>query len=180
MRKKVEMTNAEVLNLFNVVSSLNVQGKAKFAFALAKTRQYLKPAVAKIEETRSKFLGSEKYQEYIKRQQSLLKVFAVNADGTPCTRQDQEGRINRTVPLAKQGEFLAASESLTAEYQTELDAINKKNEEFIAVLNDKVEVEIYQIPLAQVPDTQIPQDAFNILYVLILEDEAEAKGEAKP
>ncbi len=179
MRKKVEMTNAEALNLFNVVSTLRVQGKAKFSFALAKTKQYLKPVVEAVEDARKQFMGDKRYQEYIDKQQNLLKTYAVNADGTPCTRQDQEGRISRTVPLSKQGEFLAANETLAAEYKETLDEINKKNEEFIGVLNTKLEVEIYQIPLAEIPDNQISQDAFNILYVLISEDE-EKKGEAKP
>ena len=177
MRKKMKMTNADAVNLYNVVSSLRVQGRAKFAFALAKTKQYLKPVAESLEEARTQFMMTDGYKRFQEAQQNLVKKYAVNADGTPCTRQDADGRITRTVPLTKQGDYVQATEQLAVEFKDVLDAAQANNEEFIGVLNTEIDVEVYSVPLSEFPDNQIDQNAFNILYPLVDEDTTAEKNE---
>jgi triphosphoribosyl-dephospho-CoA synthetase len=131
---KMKLTPRKILDMHAVLSGLKLEkAGAKTRYAVAKNVEILERHVKSIQAALQP-LDSPDAKDYEAKRQALIKQFAVNTDGTPAVREDQQGRLQRIIPMAQQSAFTMAVEKLAAEYPTlqdQITAYNKTIEEFL-------------------------------------------------
>lgn len=174
---KMKLTNQEVLNLFNVLSNLNVPGNGKFTYTIAKNRSLLKAHVEVIQETANAYGKSHpELRSYQTKVDQLLRDFAVDKDGKPLVRQSPDGSsLSRIIPPEKQSAYVEARTALDAEYRAVLTGLQLSQEEFARTLQEEIEVELRPLSIKDLPEGALNTQVMNLIFVFVEEDMGEVR-----
>lgn len=178
----IKITNAELLNLYGVLSNSQIPGSPKFTYVLAKNRAILKPFAEALQEASQSYVKQNpKVQEYQKRTDELLKKFAVDDSGKPITKQSADGSaILRVIPQPKQAEYLLAREELDKEYSDVVVGASAHQAAFAQLLREEVEIQnIRTISLRELPADGITNQVMNLIFMFVEDDEPPAVKETK-
>jgi hypothetical protein len=174
---KVSLKNSQWVELFNAIEGMDtVQGKAKFTYALAKNRAILKPHVEAIQEAANAFQKTDRFKEYQAKNDNMLRELGVKDDGSPNVREFEGGRLNRVVPVAKQGAFVTAQEKLREEFKDLFEVIEAGNKDLEAVLKEDIILDVRTVKFNDLP-TEIPQRFMNSFFELVVEEDGAPAGE---
>lgn len=170
---QMKLRNEEIVKLYNTLAYVNLPGTVKFKYLLAKNERLIRPVVEALQDG-AKF-EHENQEEYNKKKQQLHRDFTTDAEtGKPITKivDEKTGQIERTVPLAKQDDYMKAIEDLGGEYKEMFEEMEKHQREVSKLMSESQEIEIAQIPFKEIPDSDnFRQQDFNILVVLFGEPE---------
>lgn len=166
---KITLKNSEWMEVFGAIQNMDGQGNAKFTYALAKNRSILKPHVEAIQEAANAFQKTARFKEYQTRNDAMLKEFGVKDDGSPNVREFEGGRLNRVVPVAKQGAFVTAQEKLREEFKDLFDVMELNGKDLEAVLKEDVTLDVRTVKFSDLP-TEIPQRFMNTFFELVVEE----------
>lgn len=163
----IKLTNAEILNLYGVLSQAQINGNPKFTYTLSKNRATLKPYAEALQEANQEFTNSPRYKEYLKKGDELIKQFAVDDKGKPVTRQSADGQVlSRVIPQPKQADYMLARTALDDEYRDILLAADAHNADFARLLKEEVEVkDLRTVPLKDVPD--VNSQIMNLIFIFV-------------
>jgi hypothetical protein len=169
---KMQITNAEASNLFQMLSNLKIKGGDKFVYAIAKNRAILKGVVEAIQQEANSFAeGSERFKEYQKRNDELIRTFSTSPDGKPSVKDTGDGNtLQRVVPKEKLGDFAAARDALEAEFKDVTLAAQLHQAEFQKYLRKEIEVDLRVLKMKDVPDEAKDTQYMNLLFIFIEED----------
>lgn len=174
---KVTLKNSQWVELFNAIESMGtVQGKAKFTYALAKNRAILKPHVEAIQEAANTFQKTDRFKEYQAKNDNMLREFGVKDDGSPNVREFEGGRLNRVVPVAKQGAFVIAQEKLREEFKDLFEMMELGGKDLELVLKEEVTLDVRTVKFSDLP-SDIPQRFMNAFFELVEEESSVPAGE---
>lgn len=175
---KIEMTNEELLNLYNMLGEINTrkEGYIKFKYSIAKNR-------SKLETDAKALLAAIQYpdphgllNEYNKKVQEVTRKYSTDDDDKPNVRRNpQTGQLQREVPIKKLNEHAAEIEALRDTYKGLFEDTEYHREKTEALLDEKIEVELHAMKLSQIPD-DIPERALNMMYAFIIDDTEEETG----
>src|SRR3972149_426790 len=115
--RKIKLSNADIINLFQVLHNLKIRGTPKFMYAMAKNRDSLKSYVVTLETARDAYNDDPRFKEFQKATGELLTKFSNDADGKPNVRDDGNGNLRRVIPVARQSEYVQARDALNEEYK---------------------------------------------------------------
>lgn len=165
----IELTNQEILNLYDTLTRMNIIGNAKFTYVLAKNRAALKPHVDALQEAGQNFIkNNPEMQDYQKKTDELLKQFAVDKDGKPVTRQSGDGStLMRVIPADKQAAYVAAREALDREYDGVLKAAQLAQDEFAGLLREKATVSLRPLALSDIPEDRVSTQMMNLIFIFV-------------
>lgn len=176
---KMKLTNAEILNLFQALSNLNLTGNPKFSYTVAKNRASLKPNVEALQEAGNQFAkNSERFKAYQKAGDELIKTHCVDASGKPMMRDSGDGQsLQRVIPAERMGEFTQARQLLDEQYKDVIMAAQAHQAAFQTLLREETEVDLRTVPLKDVPADGLNTQIMNLIFVFI---EDEKTGEVIP
>lgn len=174
---KVSLKNSQWVELFNAIEGMGtVEGKAKFTYALAKNRSILKPHIDAIQEAANAFQKTARFKEYQVKSDNMLREFGVRDDGSPNIREFEGGRLNRVVPVAKQGAFVTAQEKLREEFKDLFEMMELSGKDLESVLRELVTLDVRTVKFSDLP-TEIPQRFMNAFFELVVEEDGVPAGE---
>jgi hypothetical protein len=174
---KICLKNSQWVELFNAIESMGtVQGKAKFTYALAKNRSILKPHIEAIQEAANAFQKTDRFKAYQAKNEDMLREFGVKDDGSPNVRESEGGRLNRVVPVAKQGAFVTAQEKLREEFKDLFEMMELSGKDLELILKEEITLDVRAVKFNDLP-TDIPQRFMNAFFELVVEEDAVPAGE---
>lgn len=175
---KMKLTNAEAMNLFGVLTNLNVVGNGQFTYTIAKNRSLLKPHIDVLQEFAESYSKTHpELKEYQTKLDALLKRLAVDKDGKPVTRQSADGTVlSRVIPPDKQAEYMAEREKLDVEYRPTLLGMELHQSEFASVLKKEEEFDLRTIHMKDLPEGALNTQVMNLIFVFVEEE----KGKLLP
>ena len=177
---QVSITNAEALNLFQMLSNLKVRGNEKFVYAVAKNRSLLKRVVDAVQREANSFAdGSERFKEYQRKSDALVREFSVDANGKPIVRDAGDGQsFQRVIPQEKLGDFAKAREYLDAEYKDVILGGQIHQAEFQKYLRDEVAIHLHPLKMKDIPDEAKDTQYMNLMYIFVEESGDEPTANA--
>jgi hypothetical protein len=172
---KIRLTNAEILNLFSALDSIDTRGNAKFTYTLSKNRAILKHNVEALQEAGNSYSkDNARFTEYQSKAEELVKRYAVNKDGTPSMRTGADGQtMQRVIPAEKMGEFAKAREELDDNYKDVILGIQAHQAGFAQLLKEETEVDLRLLPIKDIPDGGISTQVMNLIFVFVEDDKPE-------
>lgn len=138
------MTKQELLNLFDALHRVGEYKGAKFAYAVAKNIQILKPEVEAITEAQK---PSAEFEEYDKQRMQLASKFSKK------DKNNEPIIINNRFELDDREGFETAWEALRVTFKDVLAERDKQMKEYQEFLQEEVEVILYKIK-----EENLPQD----------------------
>ena len=164
---KIKLTNNEIINLFNIISALQISGSAKFAYTLAKNRELLGRQVKILQDTDSAFYEKRpRIKDYQKDLKDIVEKFATDPQGKPA--RPVNGQI--MIPADKMERFLAEKNEVDKLYPDVVIAMEGHAQDMDALMREKTELELRSIDIGAFPK-DVPQAAMNALYVLVTEED---------
>jgi len=178
---KASLTNQEIVNTFRHLTNLKFSGTPKCTYVLAKNRAALKPVVDKLEKMEQEGMDQERVKAYQTALDVILKQFTTDDKGIPIVQDLGQGRYQRVVPAAKQGEFMVAREALDKEYADLHLASDLHQRSMAEFLKEETEVDLRTLDSGELPK-EIQQADMNMLYLFVKdpEGESELEAESKP
>ena len=152
-----KMTKAELLSFYRAMNTLGNATGAKFSYAVTRNLNALKGEVDAIQ---SALNPTEKFTEYDNKRVALAKEHS---------KKDEQGK-----PLIEGNQYVVedtfdvAFEALKEEYKEEIDARQKQIEDYQALLDEEIEVDIFVLSQENLPDT-ISVAQVNALFPMIKE-----------
>ena len=174
----MKLTNQEVLNLYEILSGLDVPGNGRFTYTIAKNRAFLKPFADTLREASATLMkGDERAAAYRASTEELIKKYAVNDDGTPCVQPSPDGRnFARTVPQAKHQEFMQARMALDDQYADVNRTFMLRQDEFASILKEEVDVPLRLIDIKDLPDGALKTSTMNNIFLFVRDPGEEDEG----
>lgn len=152
------MKRVEFVKIFNDLSSIKDIDGVKFGYALAKNINIMK---SEVETMQSSLNPTPKFQEYDRKRVELAEKFSKkNEDGTPEI-------IDNAYKIQEITKFNTELEKLQGNYKEEIDAQNKKIEEYNSLLDEEIAHEFFKLKLENIPETMAKH--IPILYPIIEE-----------
>ncbi len=174
--KKI-LKNSEILALYQALKNLPPHFSGiRFLYAATRNVQKLKEvagSLASAEYTIANFRQQDKtFIKYEEERIELARSYASrDAEGNPLTRgiDFQGGRREiYDVPPEKEAELEKAVEILQKKYRKAFDLERKCQEDFSMLMDESSEVDLYMVPLPEVPET-IQSGLFSQIYPIIEE-----------
>jgi hypothetical protein len=106
----------------------------------------------------------------------MLKEFGVKEDGSPNVREFEGGRLNRVVPVGKQGAFVTAQDKLREEFKDLFVTMEAGAKDLDAVLKEEITMDVRTVKFNDLP-TDIPQRFMNSFFELVVEEDSVPAGE---
>jgi len=151
----------EILDINNVLNSLNGAYKIKFKYALKKNKDILKKEVEAIEEVRK--TNCKRFEEFEQKRTELLKCsIEFNDYGSPVMSGPNMYRLKDD----KKDEYNEKMKQLTEEYKDALDEREKELKAFSEFLNEEIEIDVFKFNNEDVPE-EITQEQYDIIFKLI-------------
>jgi hypothetical protein len=177
---RMKLTNAEILNLFNTLSSINVNGNAKFTFTVAKNRASLKTQVESLQEAGNSYAkNNDRFKQYQERGDALIKQFSTDAQGKPVVRGTGDGQtLQRMIPQEKMADFTMMRTALDEEFKEVILGAQLHQAEFQRLLREEAEVDLRLLKISDVPSDGINTQVMNSIYIFI--DDEEKKADVIP
>lgn len=175
--KKLTLRYEEIVSIYNTLGYIDVAGSVRWKLLISKNLRALKPTMDKLQE--KMVFKDEKHTEYLEKRQKLHREFTTDEQGIPITRVTDEktGAIERVVPMAKQNDWVKASEELREEYKEVFDAMEEHQRNVSKMMSETVEVEVHTIPFAEIPHADnFRQRDFTALSPLFEEEMTEAES----
>jgi hypothetical protein len=165
---KATLTNAEIVNLYNSLENLDMQGSAKFTYTISKNRALLKPQVDALQEVQKSFHErTPQLKEYQTRAEELVKKYSTHEDGTPNMQDVGNGNFQRVVLREKHKEFFADRTALDVEFADLLKTAENHQQDVNNLMREKVEVELRMLPFAELPKGSVGTRAMNSIFVFV-------------
>lgn len=148
---KITLTNQEVIVLHNQLSILNHSG-VKFSYAIARNVAILKPLVQSLKDS---VAPSEDFAEF---DGERIKLAIEHS------KKDEKGK-----PVIENGNYVVEDsfhkslEPLKKKYKEAIEGHQKKLEEYNALLNETVEIELYGIKYEWLPESITSKEMSAIL-----------------
>lgn len=163
---KVTLQKSDVLAMYRLIVGL-LRGPAEglsreFSYALAKNRRLLSAEVEAIEEA---FKLPNDLKEYADRRNALLMSLAKKDEKGDVVWADKEKGL---LDFADKNEVPKRVAKLEEENRELLDKQRKMDEEYSKFLEQKVEIEVFGIPLAYFPADSV--DYMDIIFPLVREE----------
>lgn len=152
------MKNFQILNLVETLSQLDLPG-AKFAYGVSRNIHILKPHVQALQEARK---ASPDFMQYDKERAGLAKKYS---------KKDEKGKpviVGTEYVLEDRESFDKDFAELQQKYSEAIQKREQQMREFAELADKDVEVELYKIKLADVPQ-EITTAQMNDIYELIEE-----------
>ena len=165
----MELTNQEILNLFEVLSRLEVNGNAKFTYTIAKNRALLKPQVDALQSVTQDYAKvNPRVKEYQVKGEELLKKYAVNDDGTPAVRPAQDGQsFQRMIPAKNHAAFVSARAALDEEYKDVTLGFELRQVEFAELLREEMDIPLRTLALKDLPEGALNTSTMNQIFIFV-------------
>jgi hypothetical protein len=178
----MKLTNAEILNLFQALTNLNMAGNPKFSYTVAKNKASLKSNVEALQEAGNEFAkNSERFKDYQKKGDELIKTYSVDAAGKPMVRDSGDGQsLQRIIPAEKMGDFTQARQLLDEEYKDVILAAQAHQAAFQTLLREETEVDLRTVALKDVPENGLNTQIMNLIFVFIEDGETELGTKTPP
>jgi hypothetical protein len=172
---KMKITNAEILNLFQALSQLNMVGNPKFTYTVAKNRASLKSQVEALQEAGQAYAkGSVRFQEFQKKSDDLIKKFSVDGKGKPLMRDLGDGQtLQRMIAKENMGDFGQAREDLEKEYNDVIVGMSAHQAGFQTILREEFEVDLRLLKLADVPAEGVNTQIMNQIFIFVDDEKAD-------
>lgn len=156
----MKLTKKQILELNEALASVGNLSGVKFAYAVARNLDKLKPEVDALNKA---IAVSEEYAVYDKARLELVKQYAVkNPDGS-----------YKTVPLNNSMQYIIKDEEA---FQKALDELRKNHPAFAEreqlekdyeiLLKEEADVDLYIIPLSYIPEGIITAQMNGILPII--------------
>lgn len=160
----MKKTNEEIIVLNNALMAVGGLTGVKFAHAVAKNISILKPEINALQES---LKDSDEFAEYNKKREELAKEHAVKENGAPKVEGNQYVMENKEAFDKAFAEFKKDYKSPSGKTGEELVTEKEKQfEEYKKLLKEEVELELYQIGMADIPET-ISAGQMNGIFTLI-------------
>ena len=157
---KTKLTKQEVLDLHNGLHAVGHLSGVKFAYAVSRNISKIKPEVIALQKG---FDIKPEFEEYEKERQVLAKSQAIQARGKP--QQKVEGGIAKFV-IKDQKIFDSKLKALKKKHKKAVDGREKQMKEFKLLLEEKIEIELYQVVLKDVPEGISAKQMSSILPIV--------------
>jgi len=143
----------ELINAFNVIKNINVQGEVRFIYKFIKNKKVLEKKVNEEQEILNKIIEpDEKLIEFEKKRLEILNEYG-EKDEKGSLKQDVTGNV--IVPEEKKEEFNEKLQNLIDEYKEVLDKRQEQMKEYNELLNDEVDmsdIKLYKFKLDELPN----------------------------
>lgn len=177
---KMKITNAEILNLFNALSNLNLTGNAKFTYTIAKNRASLKQQVEALQEAGQSYSkNNDRFKEYQERGDALIKKYSTDAQGKPVVRGTGDGQtLQRMIPQEKMADFTQERTLLDDEFKEVVLGMQLHQAEFQRLLREESEVDLRLLKISDLPADGINTQIMNLIFIFV--DDEEKKADVIP
>jgi len=139
----MKIKRTEIIQMFNGLQKLgNLEG-VKFSYAIVKTAKILSDEIYALKES---IKSSDAFNEYERKRLELCNKYCSKDEaGKPLMK---DGYF---VGLDKNTDFIKEIETLKEKFKETLEARKKQEQEYAKMLDEEVDVDIYQISLEDVP-----------------------------
>jgi len=158
---KIKITNQEVVDLNNGLHAVGHLSGVKFAYAVSRNISKLKSEVTALQKG---FSLKPDFEAYENERQPLAEKYAVKVDGKP--QQKVEGGVSKFV-IKDQRAFDSKFKTLKKKHKKAIDNREKQLKEFQLLLEEKVEIELYQVMLKDVPEGISAKQMSSILPIVV-------------
>ena len=154
------MTKNDALNLYNGLQNVSNLKGAKWAYAIARNVEKLRPEV---EALRKAYTMSEEFADYEGKRLELARKHSVKEKGTP-----------KTVKIGQTEEYLIADKDkfnqeiakLQKKYNKAIVERKKQLEDFNEILEEKVEMDLHMIDSDYIPEEITPEQVSAIMPII--------------
>lgn len=137
------MKNKELFSLYSWLEAVSHIGWARFAYWVAKNKKIIAEEIKTLESTNEL---TENYKKFDKERIELCEKFA-NKD------ENWEAKIvGKSYDISDLEGFNSELQKLRETYKSALDEIQKKNEEYEKLLEEKSEVKLFTIKQEIIPE----------------------------
>ena len=160
------MIKSDILNLYRNLNKLGYHVGVKFAYAVAKNMNMLKPEVQALEKALEM---SPEYKEFENKRIELVESYAKkNESGKPVF---DKVKNSYDIEEGKEEVLNKEFEKLKAKNKKLFDARTKQIDEYNALLKTEIKIKLYTVPLSVVPETITTQQMHSIFDMI--EDDGE-------
>ena len=156
----MKLTRQEILNLNQALSSVGNLTGVRFAYAVARSLDKLKP---EIEAIRKASTPKENFVKYDQERVELAKNYAIKVDGKPQTIV-LEGREQYKIQDAEG--FNKELEALKVKHKEAIDEQTKREKDIMEILKEPVEIELHMVDFKYVPQEISTQQMAGILPIV--------------
>ena len=158
------MTKQEALNLYNGLQNVSNLKGAKWAYAIARNVEKLRPEV---EALRKAYTMSEEFADYEGKRLELAQKYSV-----------KEKNVPKTVKIGQTEEYLIADKDkfnqevakLQKKYNKAIVERKKQLKDFNEILGEKIEIDLYMIDSDYIPE-EITSGQVSAIMPIIREKE---------
>lgn len=159
-RSKMKVKRVELMQLGNSFNAVSDLKGVKFAYAILKNKKII---ANELEVLQTLAKPNPKFREYETKRVALCEEY--------CDK-DEKGKPkvekNNYVGLEENEKFKEELNKLQEEYKSVLDNQNKKREEYITLMQEEIEIDLYKVILDNLPEDITPKQLESIK--LIVED----------
>lgn len=139
---KIKMTNGELYGLAIGCTQVGNLKGIKFAYAVAKTKNLIKPLVEALEEVKK---PAENFQKFESERIKLCREHA---------EKDEKGqpKIMGGVYVGLGEEFNTELEKLKEEHKQAIEEREQQMQDYAKLLEEEVDVELHKVKLDEVPE----------------------------
>jgi len=160
------MKNKEILQLYNALQDVSNLSGVKFAYAVSRNINKVKPTLNSLEEAIN---PKEEYKEFESKRVELAKKYAKkNENGEPVTNTDLDNNT-KTYEIENQKAFQKEMTKLQKEYAQAITNREKQIEEYKNLLEEETQIDFYKIKKENLPEDITAQQLTGIFA--IIEDE---------
>jgi len=154
------MKKQDVLQLFNGLQAVSNLPGAKWSYAVAKNMVKLRPEVEALQKA---LTPDQEFIEYDKKRQELAEKYAVKKDGMP--KKVKVGNIEEYL-IADKDKFNKELFKLQETYKKALDERKKQVDDFIEILEEKIEVELHMVDSEYIPEGITPAQLSKVMPII--------------
>ena len=161
----MKITREKLIALWQLSNRLiNTQTSVKFHYLLLKNKRLLDPEVESLQTIQK---PSEDYEKFNEARVELCKEHAdKDEQGNPKVTRDPVNGTEQFSMLENKEAFDKAVKELQETHKEAIDEAEQKQEDFMALLNEEIELELITIPLSIMPKELVGRDV-DLLFDII-------------
>jgi hypothetical protein len=158
----MKVKREKLVAMWGLINRLQGQKTAvKFHYLLLKNRKLLEPEITALQEAQTAD-PPEGHEEFNKKRLAVCNEFA---------EKDDNGEVkivnnNFVIPPDQKEKFEAKLDKVKEEYKEVLEIMDKRQEDFISLLQEEVEVDLATIPLSIMPDNLVGNEVETLFEII--------------
>ncbi len=153
----MKITKEKAVDLFNSLNDVGSLQGVKFAYAIARNINILKPEVEAIQKA---IEPNNDFKEYNEKRVELAEKYSVKVDGKAKVENGQ-------YVLENEDDFKKEFKLLKDKYKSVIDARQRQQDEFEEMIKEEFEIELFTLPVEYIPENISTDQMEGILSIVV-------------